>query len=61
MKVRKGSLISMPYTLELNDLPAYLAKGMTGGDFGTMIKDQFDVLYEEGKTIVPMDPRPVMH
>lgn len=50
LKVRSGSLISMPYSVELNDLPAYLAIGVTGGDFGTMIKDQFDVLYEEGKT-----------
>lgn len=50
MKVRSGSLISMPYSLEINDLSAHLGIGVTGVDFGGMIKDQFDVLYEEGKT-----------
>ena len=50
MRVRKGSLITMPYTLEINDVPTIMGKGTTAEDFGRMIRDQFDVLYEEGKT-----------
>jgi len=49
MRVRSGSLLTMPYTLELNDVPAVLGKGTTAEDFGKMIRDQFDVLYAEGR------------
>jgi allantoinase len=50
MKVRKGKLISVPYTVELNDISFFIGmKGSTEG-FMQAIKDQFDVLYEEGKT-----------
>lgn len=47
--VKKGSLISVPYTVELNDIPAIMNIGVTGEQFGDMIIDQFDVLYREGK------------
>ena len=48
MKVRRGSLLTMPYTLELNDVPTILGKGASAEVFGQMIRDQFDVLYAEG-------------
>lgn len=48
MNVNKGSMISVPYSIEVNDIPAFLDKGMTGDQFYQMIVDQFDVLYEEG-------------
>ena len=48
MRVAKGRLISMPYSIEINDIPAFLDRGMTGQDFYQMIVDQFDVLYEDG-------------
>ncbi len=50
MKVKKGKLISVPYSVELNDISFFI--GMKGSAEGFMqaIKDQFDVLYEEGKT-----------
>lgn len=48
--VKKGSLISVPYTVELNDIPAFMNIGVSAKQFGDMIIDQFDVLYEEGKT-----------
>lgn len=48
MKVKTGSLLSMPYSVEINDIPSVLSIGVTGRDFGEMIKDQFDVLYAEG-------------
>jgi peptidoglycan/xylan/chitin deacetylase (PgdA/CDA1 family) len=50
MKVKEGSLLSMPYTVECNDLPAVLNFGTPPAALGQMLKDQFDMLYEEGKT-----------
>jgi allantoinase len=47
MRVKSGSLVTMPYTLELNDVPTIMGKGTSGETFGQMIKDSFDVLYEE--------------
>jgi peptidoglycan/xylan/chitin deacetylase (PgdA/CDA1 family) len=47
MKVKSGELISMPYSVECNDLPMALYFGMTGPAMGQLIKDQFDVLYAE--------------
>ena len=44
------NLIAIPYTLEINDFSAFLMMGMSSKDFGDMIIDQFDVLYEEGAT-----------
>ena len=48
MRVKKGSMISMPYSVELNDIPAFLDLHRSPEDFGRMICDQFDVLYEDG-------------
>lgn len=48
--VKKGSLISVPYTVELNDIPAFMNIGVSGEQFGDMIIDQFDVLYAEGRS-----------
>lgn len=47
--VKSGNLISVPYTVELNDIPAIMNIGVSGEQFGDMIIDQFDVLYEEGR------------
>ena len=49
MKVRKGSMISMPYSSEINDIPALLSLHQSPERFGQMICDQFDVLYEDGE------------
>jgi len=48
VKTGTGTLLTMPYTLELNDVPTVLGKGASAEVFGQMIRDQFDVLYEEG-------------
>ncbi|PLS16783.1 polysaccharide deacetylase [Bacillus sp. M6-12] len=48
LKVRKNSLISVPYSIEINDIPAFLDLGRTGEEFYQMMVDTFDVLYEEG-------------
>ena len=48
MRVKKGSMISMPYSVEINDIPALLDLHHSPEGFGRMICDQFDVLYEDG-------------
>jgi len=48
VKVKKGTLISMPYSSEINDIPAMLGHHRSGEEFGQMIRDQFDMLYEDG-------------
>jgi allantoinase len=48
MKVKKGAMLSMPYSSELNDIPALLGLHQSPERFGQMICDQFDVLYEDG-------------
>lgn len=47
-KVPKGSLLSVPYSLEVNDIPAMIQLGNSAKDFADLIIDQFDMLYEEG-------------
>ena len=48
MRVKKGSMISMPYSAEINDIPALIGLHQSPERFGQMICDQFDVLYEDG-------------
>jgi peptidoglycan/xylan/chitin deacetylase (PgdA/CDA1 family) len=48
MRVNTGSMISLPYSAEINDIPAFLELKQSPEDFGRMICDQFDVLYEDG-------------
>jgi allantoinase len=48
MRVKSGTMISMPYSVEINDIPAFLDGKKSGETFGRMICDQFDVLYEDG-------------
>ena len=48
LNVSKGRLISMPYSLEINDIIVYNSLFATPRRYGQMIKDQFDQLYAEG-------------
>jgi len=48
MRVKKGAMFAMPYSQELNDIPALLGLHQSPERFGQMICDQFDVLYEDG-------------
>ena len=48
MNVKSGQLWAMPYSLETNDYPAFLNLGQSPEAFGQTIRDQFDVLYEDG-------------
>jgi allantoinase len=42
-------MVSMPYSAEINDKPAFEHKSRTAAEFAEMIKRQFDVLYREGE------------
>jgi peptidoglycan/xylan/chitin deacetylase (PgdA/CDA1 family) len=48
MRVKSGTMLSMPYSIEINDIPAFLDQKQSGETFGRMICDQFDGLYEDG-------------
>jgi peptidoglycan/xylan/chitin deacetylase (PgdA/CDA1 family) len=48
MHVKTGAMISVPYSVEINDIPAFLDLKQSAETFGRMICDQFDVLYEDG-------------
>jgi peptidoglycan/xylan/chitin deacetylase (PgdA/CDA1 family) len=49
MKVKKGTMTAIPYTLEVGDIPVFLMHGGSGEDFYRMIVDQFDQMYADGE------------
>jgi allantoinase len=48
MKVKHGRLVSIPYTLELNDIPMYLVQHHRSPEIFERARDHFEVLYREG-------------
>lgn len=48
IKTRTGKLVSMPYSLEVNDVIAYGALGMSPQRYADVLKRHFDQLLEEG-------------
>lgn len=46
VRTRTGSLITVPYSMDVNDA-VLLVSGADGGTFADTILDQFEVLYEE--------------
>ncbi len=42
-------MVSIPYSLEINDRPAFDRYHRSGAEFEQMIRDQFDVLYRESE------------
>jgi len=49
LKTRSGrKMVSIPYSLELNDTIAYVVNKVEPRRYGQMIRDAFDVLYAEG-------------
>ena len=47
MKVKKGTLHSLPYTLELNDIPMYMVQHHRSPEMYDRARDQFETLYRE--------------
>lgn len=48
MRTASGRLASVPYSSEVNDIPAFVLHHHTGEQFAQSVIDQFDALYEEG-------------
>jgi peptidoglycan/xylan/chitin deacetylase (PgdA/CDA1 family) len=49
MTTDAGTLYSIPYSTEINDIGLLTSYNMSGPEFAACLTDQFDVLYEEGK------------
>lgn len=49
MKVERGRLVSIPYTLEINDIPLYLIQHHRSPELFERGRDHFDTLYREGE------------
>ena len=47
IRVKSGKLVSVPYSIELNDVPVFRSN-FEGEYFASICKAQFDQLYEEG-------------
>lgn len=48
MKVKSGTLIAIPYTLEINDITIYVIQQHRSPELFERARDQFDTLYREG-------------
>ncbi len=49
LKVKKGRLYSIPYCMEINDIPLFIRKGYTGEQYYRSLIDQFETLYADSK------------
>ena len=49
MKTRAGPILSVPYSIELNDSPAQVFRQHTGRHFAEMVVDQFDAMFAMSK------------
>ncbi len=49
LKVKKGTLTALPYTVELNDIPIYIIQHHRSPEMLERAKDHFDTLYREGE------------
>ena len=48
MNIKGKKLVSLPYSFEINDKPAFEDHHRTAEEFDNMIRHQFNVLYREG-------------
>ncbi|MBA2529397.1 MAG: polysaccharide deacetylase family protein [Euzebyales bacterium] len=48
LRLDRGRLVSVPYSIEVNDIPLFVGQGISGEAFYRVLVDQFDVLYAEG-------------
>jgi peptidoglycan/xylan/chitin deacetylase (PgdA/CDA1 family) len=49
LNVKAGPMLSVPYSIEVNDIPLFVGKSLSGEDFYRIVVDQFDVLYAEAE------------
>jgi peptidoglycan/xylan/chitin deacetylase (PgdA/CDA1 family) len=57
IRVRRGSLLSLPYSMEINDNIAW-RRGMEAEAFAQKICDEFDTLYAEGGRVMNIAVHP---
>jgi len=50
MHVQSGSLVSIPYSVEINDIPIYIIQHHRSPEIFERTRDHFDTLYQEGAT-----------
>lgn len=48
LNVEGQRMISVPYSIEVNDIPLFVGKNLSGDDFYRLVMDQFEGLYEAG-------------
>ncbi|MET0283434.1 MAG: polysaccharide deacetylase family protein [Polyangiales bacterium] len=53
-------MLSVPYSVELNDYILFLKHGASGADFERAVIDQFDQLYEEGGRVMALALHPFL-
>jgi peptidoglycan/xylan/chitin deacetylase (PgdA/CDA1 family) len=49
LRTRSGPILSVPYPVEVNDLPALVFRRHTGRQFAEMIVDQFDEMLDQSR------------
>jgi allantoinase len=49
LQTKHGPLVTLPYTVELNDIPMMMVQHHTAQEFLARARDQFDRLYAEGE------------
>ncbi|MEA2316465.1 MAG: hypothetical protein QOD44_654 [Solirubrobacteraceae bacterium] len=49
LNVKAWPMLSVPYSIEVNDIPLFVGKSLSGEDFYRIVVDQFDVLYAEAE------------
>jgi peptidoglycan/xylan/chitin deacetylase (PgdA/CDA1 family) len=49
MNVKNGLMYSIPYSIEINDIPIFLELKKSPEDFYHILVDQFDGLYQDGE------------
>jgi peptidoglycan/xylan/chitin deacetylase (PgdA/CDA1 family) len=61
MRVKQGRLVSIPYTVELNDIPMFLVQNHRSPELYRRGRDHFETLYREadqGARVMPVSVHP---
>jgi allantoinase len=60
LKVKGGRLLAVPYSSEVNDIPAFAIHGQTPREFRESVVSQFEQLYEEGGRVMGVGIHPFL-
>jgi len=56
--LRQPGMISVPYSLDVNDIGVFVQKATTGSAYEEMVMDQFEVLLAEGGAVMALPVHP---